>query len=222
MTLFVCATPIGNLEDVSLRLIRVLKEADLICAEDTRRTKNLLGKYEIKNKELTSYNDKNKIMKTKHILARLMQKQNVVLVSDSGTPCISDPGYYLVKNAVEQGVMIVPVPGPSAIIAALSISGLATDRFTFYGFVPKTPGKKEKLLQEIKLRNETAVVYESPYRIVKTLEAINTIMPERQMVLCRELTKKFEEQVRGTVSEVYNIVKGKNVKGEMVLIIGKN
>ncbi|MBW2987052.1 16S rRNA (cytidine(1402)-2'-O)-methyltransferase [Candidatus Woesearchaeota archaeon] len=222
MTLFVCATPIGNLDDVSFRLLETLKKVDLICAEDTRRTKKLLDKYNVKYNKMTSYNDANKKIKTKHIIEELNQNRDVALVSDSGTPCISDPGYYLVSNAVVNGIAVVPVPGPNAMIAALSISGMATDRFTFYGFLPKTSGKQMKILEEIKKRNETAVIYESQYRIVKTLNAINTAMPDKQLVLCRELTKKFEEQIRGTAGQILEKIKNKKIKGEIVLIIGKS
>ncbi|MBD3259949.1 16S rRNA (cytidine(1402)-2'-O)-methyltransferase [Candidatus Woesearchaeota archaeon] len=222
MTLYVCATPIGNLDDVSSRLISVLKTVDLICAEDTRQTKKLLDRHKIKYNEMTSYNDKNKKTKTRHIIARLLKRKNVALVSDSGTPCISDPGYYLVSRAVEHNITVVPVPGPSAIIAALSVSGLATDCFTFYGFLPKTSGRRAKILEEIKRRNETAVIYESPHRINKTLDAINNVMPDKPLVLCRELTKKFEEQIRGTAGEILEKTKNRKIKGEIVLVVGKS
>jgi 16S rRNA (cytidine1402-2'-O)-methyltransferase len=222
MTLFICATPIGNLDDVSFRLISVLKKVDLICAEDTRRTKKLLDKYNVKYSKMTSYNDANKKIKTKHIIEELNNNKEVALVSDSGTPCISDPGYYLVSRAVEQGIAVVPVPGPNAMIAALSVSGMATDKFTFYGFLPKTSGKRDRILGEINSRNETAVIYESPHRITKTLSAIAETIPDKQLVLCRELTKKFEEQIRGTAEQILNKINKKPIKGEIVLIIGKS
>lgn len=232
MVLYICATPIGNMEDASFRLIRVLQECDLILAEDICRTNLLLRKYDImdsvnrKTKErgktkVIAYNDANKERKTKPIINDLINGKEIVMVSDSGTPGISDPGFYLVREAVKAGIKIVPVPGANAAISALVCSGLATDKFTFYGFLPKKTKKKLSVLKEIKQLKHTAVVYESPYRLVKTLSEMNKIMPDKKVVVARELTKKFEEFIRGSVSSVYEQLREKGVKGEIVLVVGR-
>lgn len=214
--LYIIATPIGNLEDITLRAIRMLKEVDYILAEDTRRTGKLLSHYQIKNK-MVSYNDINKKRKTPFILQELQQGKNIALVSDAGTPGISDPGFYLVRACRENNLDVSCIPGPNAAITALVASGLPTDQFSFYGFIPKSPGKKKKLLQKISEREETAILYESPHRIEKTLTLINETMPQKQVVVARELTKKFEEYKRGTAKEILN--QNKKIKGEITLII---
>ena len=207
MTLYVVATPIGNLEDITLRALRILEQVDLILAEDTRRTGNLLKKYNIQ-KKMESFNDHNKEKKTPRIL-KMLETQQIAMVSDSGTPGISDPGFYLVREARKRHINVSPIPGPNAAITALCASGLPTDKFCFYGFLPKKGFKK--VLEEIKSRNETAIIYEGPHRIEKTLRRIEELMPEREVVVARELTKKFEEFT------------GKDVKakGEFVILIGK-
>ncbi|MCK4669750.1 MAG: 16S rRNA (cytidine(1402)-2'-O)-methyltransferase [Nanoarchaeota archaeon] len=219
--LYICATPIGNLDDVSSRLISVLRTVDLICAEDTRRIKKLLSRYEIKGKKTISYNDRNKERRTKFIIDVLKKDHDVALVSDAGTPGISDPGFYLVREAAKEKLDISPVPGPSAAIAALSISGLPTNMFTFYGFLKKKQGKREETVSIVKERNETSVFYESQYRIEKTMEFFAEHLPDRPCMVCRELTKKFEEIFRSTVSEIKDRIVEKKPKGEFVIIIGK-
>ncbi|MGB9612812.1 MAG: 16S rRNA (cytidine(1402)-2'-O)-methyltransferase [Candidatus Margulisiibacteriota bacterium] len=215
-TLFVVATPIGNLEDITYRAVRILSEVDLIAAEDTRQTKILLTRYSV-NTPMTSYHKFNIKSKTAHLVDLLKQGQNIALVSDSGMPGISDPGYELIKEAVEQGIKVEPVPGPSAAITALAVSGLPTKEFLFVGFLPKKQGKRIKKLKELKSEKRSIIIYESPYRVIKTLQDTLTVMGDRKVAVCRELTKKFEEIVRGKISEV--IKKFEHPKGEFVIII---
>jgi len=213
--LYIIATPIGNLKDITLRALEILKQVDLILAEDTRRTGKLLHHYEIHNKML-SYNDINKKQRTRKIIELLKEGKEIALVSDSGTPGISDPGFYITREAIKNNIEISPIPGPTASIAALICSGLPTDKFMFYGFLPKKEKQKTKVLKNIK---QTTIFYESPHRIQKTLKLMNEYIPEKDLVIARELTKKFEEFTRGKVKEVYTTVKDKNLKGELVLIV---
>jgi len=216
--LFVVATPIGNLEDITFRAVRILSEADLIAAEDTRHTKILLAKYNI-NTPMTSYHKFNIKAKTPHLINFLKEGKNVALVSDAGTPGISDPGYEIIRESVNQGIRIEPVPGPSAAITALAVSGLSTDRFVFEGFLPKKPGKKRKRLEELKKETRTIIIYESPFRVVRTLQDISDSMGDRQVAICRELTKKFEEIIRGKAGEVKEKLMKRGLKGEVVLVV---
>ncbi|MBN2422563.1 16S rRNA (cytidine(1402)-2'-O)-methyltransferase [Candidatus Woesearchaeota archaeon] len=218
--LYLVATPIGNLEDITLRALRILKEADLILAEDTRRTSLLLKRYNLNNK-LVSYNDINKTKKTKHIINLLKNNKNIALVSDSGTPGISDPGFFLVREGVKEKVELSVLPGANAAIAALVGSGLPTDKFSFYGFLPKKPNKKKEFFNEIKNKKETTIIYESPHRINKTIELLCEIMPDKPIVIARELTKKFEEFIRGTAVEINEKIKNRKIKGELVILLGK-
>ncbi len=217
-TLFVVATPIGNLEDLTYRAARTLSEVDLIAAEDTRQTKILLRKYNIQT-PLTSYHKFNIREKTDQLVAQLKAGSNLALVSDSGTPGISDPGAELIRAAGEQGIRVEPIPGPTAAIAALAVSGLSTEEFTFVGFLPKKPGRKARKIKELTDSPRTIIIYESPFRLLKTLQAIGEIDGERQVAVCRELTKKFEEIIRGPVSEVIAKLKERRIKGEIVLVI---
>lgn len=219
-TLFVVATPIGNLEDITYRAVRVLSEVDLIAAEDTRHTKILLTKYDI-NTPMISYHKFNIRAKTPEIVELLNQGKNVALVSNAGMPGISDPGYELIKEAIEQEVRVEPIPGPSAAITALAVSGIPTDEFTFVGFLPKKPGKKAKKLEELKSEVRTIIMYESPFRLVKTLQDILDVLGDRRVAVCRELTKKFEEVIRGKASEVLGALRGKTIKGEIVIVIDR-
>jgi 16S rRNA (cytidine1402-2'-O)-methyltransferase len=218
MSLYIVATPIGNLEDISFRAIDVLKRCKIL-AEDTRRTKMLMAKYEIRSR-IDSYNDHNKERKTPMIIEELKAGKDIAIVTDSGTPGISDPGFYIVREAVRNGIDVIPVPGACAFVSALVASGLATDRFTFYGFLPKKEGRKKNVLEQIKAGKETAVLYESPYRLVKDLELIKKMLPGSEVVVARELTKKFEEFIRGTAEDVYEKLKDRKIKGEIVLVIG--
>ena len=214
--LYIVATPIGNLKDITFRAVETLKNADLILAEDTRRTGILLKHYGIKNK-MISFNDLNKEKKTPEVIKFLKQSKGVALVSDSGTPGISDPGFFLVRECVRHEIGVIPVPGPCALISGLVCSGLATDKFSFYGFIPKKENQKKRLFG--KLGDETAIFYESPHRILKTLKVMDAVIPDRQVVIARELTKKFEEFIRGPVSEVYLRLKEKPIKGEIVVLV---
>ena len=217
-TLFVVATPIGNLEDITFRAVRILTEADLIAAEDTRQTRVLLTKYDI-NTPLTSYHKFNIKAKTDYLIDRLINGQNLALVSDSGMPGISDPGYEIIRAAADQAIRVEVIPGPSAAITALVASALPTEEFTFIGFLPKKPGKKRKALAALKDEARTIIIYESPFRIVKKLADVIGVMGDREVAVCRELTKKFEEIIRGKAEEVLGKLKGVRVRGEIVLVI---
>ena len=215
--LYIVSTPIGNLEDISLRSLRILKEADMIIAEDTRRIRKILARYNIRNK-LTSYHEYSTEKKEERIIS-LLEKSDIALVSDSGTPLLSDPGYRLVRKAVEKKINIVPVPGPTALIAGLVASGFATDKFCFMGFVPKK--KSAKFFEEIKKSNITSIVFESPHRIRKTLEKFNEVMPEREICIAREITKMHEQFMRGKPRELIQNLGKKEIKGEITLVIQK-
>ncbi|MFC1946833.1 16S rRNA (cytidine(1402)-2'-O)-methyltransferase [Chloroflexota bacterium] len=214
-TLYIVATPIGNLEDISLRALRILREVKLIAAEDTRKTKRLLNKYDIKT-PMTSYYEHNKMIKLDYILDCLGEG-DVALVSEAGTPGISDPGYELIKAAGEKDIPIVPVPGASAIISALSVSGLPPDRFTYLGFLPRKSGARQKLLDSVKSDPGTLIILESPHRMTGTLEVILKILGDRNMAMCRELTKIHEEVFKGTISEAIDYFT--EPRGEFTLVI---
>jgi 16S rRNA (cytidine1402-2'-O)-methyltransferase len=219
--LYIVSTPIGNLADITYRAAEILEIADVIAAEDTRRTRKLLDHLGIKPKRLISYNENNEAAKIPGLLRELSDGSKVALVSDSGTPLISDPGFRLVREAVKNNIDVVPVPGPSAFLTALVASSLPTDSFVFFGFLPKKQGRKTELLRKIKDMKETVIVYESPYRIAKTLAFIEKILPKKNICLARELTKKFEEFIRGKPVEVIEKIGRRKLKGEIVLAIGK-
>jgi 16S rRNA (cytidine1402-2'-O)-methyltransferase len=217
-TLYIVSTPIGNMEDITLRALRILKEVDLIAAEDTRRTGLLLKHFGIQA-SLTSYFEGNELKKRDFILAKLKEGKKVALVSDAGTPGVSDPGFRLIQLAIENQLPIIPVPGSSAVITALSVSGLPTDAFLFKGFLPHKSKKRRDLLQELEDVRETIIFYESPHRISETLRDILEILGDRETVLTRELTKVYEEIIRGKVSEILNQVGDRTLKGEITLVI---
>ena len=217
-TLYIVSTPIGNMEDITLRALRILKEVDLIAAEDTRRTGLLLKHFGIQA-PLTSYFEGNELKKREFILEKLKEGKKVALVSDAGTPGVSDPGFRLIQLAIENQLPIVPVPGSSAVITALSVSGLPTDAFLFKGFLPHKSKKRRDLLGELENVRETLVFYESPHRISETLRDILEILGDREIVLTRELTKVYEEIIRGKVSEILNQVGDRTLKGEITLVI---
>jgi len=216
--LYVVSTPIGNLEDITLRALRILKEVDLIAAEDTRHTGLLLKHFGIQT-SLTSYFEGNELKKREFILFRLKQGDQIALVTDAGTPGISDPGFRLIRLAIENQIPIVPVPGPSAVVAALSVAGLPTDAFLFKGFLPHKSKKRKDLLKQLEQVKETLIFYESPHRISETLQDIFDIVGDREIVLTRELTKVYEEILRGKVSEIQQQVAGRRWKGEITLVI---
>lgn len=215
--LSIVATPIGNLEDITLRALKTLKEADFIAAEDTRHVQILLKKYEIQ-KPTISFHAWSDDRKLQEIISMLKEGKNIALVSDAGTPGISDPGYALITAAIEAKIQVVPIPGPSAFLTALCASGLPIHHFTYYGFLPLKKGR-QTMLNSIVEKEETIVFYESPHRIQKTLEELKERMPDRQMVVARELTKIFEEFFRGTVTEAAEYFQKKSPKGEFVLMI---
>jgi 16S rRNA (cytidine1402-2'-O)-methyltransferase len=217
-TLYIVSTPIGNMEDITLRALRILKEVDLIAAEDTRRTGLLLKHFGIQA-PLTSYFEGNELKKREFILAKLNEGKNVALVSDAGTPGVSDPGFRLIQLAIENHLPIIPIPGSSAVITALSVSGLPTDAFLFKGFLPHKSKKRRDLLRELENVRETLILYESPHRILETLSDILEILGDREIVLTRELTKVYEEIIRGKVSEILNQVGDRTLKGEITLVI---
>jgi 16S rRNA (cytidine1402-2'-O)-methyltransferase len=214
-SLYIVATPIGNLEDISPRAIRVLREVNLIAAEDTRKTRILLDKYEIKT-PLTSYYEHNKIDKLDYILGQLESK-DIAIVSEAGMPGISDPGYELVAAAVSKGLSVIPVPGPSAIITALAISGLPTDRFTFIGFLPRRIGERRQALSTVVSETGTIIAYEAPHRIQEALNDIIYVLGDRRIAVCRELTKIYEEVFRGTASEALQHFT--DPRGEFTIVI---
>ncbi len=217
-TLYIVSTPIGNREDITLRALRILKEVDLIAAEDTRHTGLLLRHYGIQ-KPLTSYFEGNELKKRDFILSKLKQGDRIALVSDAGTPGISDPGFRLIQLAIENQIPVVPIPGPAAVIAALSVSGLPTDAFLFKGFFPHKMKKRRDLLKELEDVRETLIFYESPHRISETLRYIYEVLGDREIVLTRELTKIYEEVLRGKVSEIQIQMGERKLKGEITLVI---
>jgi 16S rRNA (cytidine1402-2'-O)-methyltransferase len=217
-TLYIVATPIGNLEDITFRAIRILKEADLIAAEDTRHSRKLLSHYGI-SRPLTSYFDHNKTFKGNFILEKLREGLSVALIADAGTPCISDPGFQLVRDACTAGIPIVPVPGPSAVIAALAASGLPTNRFSYEGFLPNRQGKRREKLLTLKGEERVLVFYESPRRLVATLADLLREMGNREVVIARELTKIYEEFIRGNLVDVMARMNERQIKGEVVLLV---
>ena len=218
-TLYVVATPLGNLEDVTLRSLRVLREVALVACEDTRRTATLLRAHGIAT-PTTSYFEHNERGKGERILAALREGRDVALVSDAGTPGISDPGYRLVRDARVEGIPVVPVPGPSAAVAALSVSGLPTDRFLFVGFLPSRGGARREALRALAAGRETLVAYESPVRVVAALEDMRELLGDREAFLCREATKLHEEYVRGHLSELRALLAAReSVKGEIVIVV---
>jgi 16S rRNA (cytidine1402-2'-O)-methyltransferase len=216
--LYIVSTPIGNLEDITLRALRILKEVDLIAAEDTRHTGLLLKQYGIQ-KPLTSYFEGNELKKKEIILSKLNQGERIALVSDAGTPGISDPGFRLIQIAIENQIPVIPIPGPSAVISALSIAGLPTDAFLFKGFFPHKSKKRRDLLIQLVEVRETLIFYESPHRIAETLKDIVEILGDREMVLTRELTKLYEEILRRKVSGIQKQIGERKLKGEITLVI---
>jgi 16S rRNA (cytidine1402-2'-O)-methyltransferase len=219
--LYVVSTPIGNLEDITLRALRILREVDLIAAEDTRRTRQLLTHYGI-HKPLISYHEHNQRMREDTLLEKLREGKQVALVTDAGTPGISDPGQPLIRKAACEGIPLVPIPGPSAAIAALSISGLPTESFLFYGFLPAKTSARKKFLEALKKRLETLIFYESPRRLGAFLKDALEILGDRQVVVTREITKVFEETLRGTIGDVLEKIGEKEVRGEITVILAGN
>ena len=219
-TLYVVATPIGNLQDITLRALKVLEEAAWIAAEDTREAQKLLFFFQLKARgRLVSYFRDNEAHRVNMLISVLQKGESVALISSRGTPGISDPAYLLVRAALENGLSVVPVPGPSSLVAALSVSGVPTDRFTFFGFLPRRPSRRKKMLEELKTQKVTSVIYESPYRLVRTLDDLLKVVGDREASICRELTKKFEEVKLGRLSELSNYFLQGKIKGEFIIIL---
>jgi 16S rRNA (cytidine1402-2'-O)-methyltransferase len=218
--LYVVATPIGNLGDITVRALEVLKSVDVIAAEDTRHSGMLLKHFEIK-KPLVSYHEHNEAMRTAQLVDRLAGDENVALITDAGTPALSDPGARLIRACIERGLPLTIIPGPSSILAALVGSGFSTERFYFGGFLPVKSGQRERELRAMAERGETTIFFESPYRLTKTLAVCTGIMPDRQLCVARELTKKFEEFRHGVASELLAHYEAHPPKGEIVLVISQ-
>lgn len=219
--LYLVSTPIGNLEDMTFRAIRVLKEADVIAAEDTRNTKKLCNYYEIKT-PLVSYHEHNKDTAGKELLERLNNGETISLVSDAGMPCISDPGYELAVAAMEEGITVVPLPGANAALTALIASGIVPQPFYFYGFLSRGKKEKREELEILKRQTGALIFYEAPHRLKDTLKWMLDILGNRRIVLCRELTKKFEEFIRGTIEEAYQWADENEIRGEFCMIVEGN
>lgn len=216
--LYIIPTPIGNLEDMTFRAVRMLKEVDLIAAEDTRHTQKLLNHFEISN-ETISYHDHNRRERIPHLLDKLAAGKQVALVSDAGTPAISDPGYELVKAAIAADHSVVVLPGASAAVSALVGSGLSTEEFLFVGFLPRKKREKEVMLERLKYHQATTIMYESPHRVVDTLQKIRDVYGERNVAIARELTKMYEQFIRGPASEVIEWIRENKLRGECVVVI---
>uniref|UniRef100_A0A7C4Y3X2 Ribosomal RNA small subunit methyltransferase I n=1 Tax=Caldisericum exile TaxID=693075 RepID=A0A7C4Y3X2_9BACT len=219
MPLYICPTPIGNLKDITLRVIETLQSVDYILAEDTRVTHVLLNKYEIKTplKSFHSYSNKRVL---ENIIDDLKEGKSIALVTDAGTPCISDPGYEIVKRCVEEGIHFEALPGPNAVLPAIILSGFPPDRFFFYGFLKRSEGKTKKTLEAFKDFEYPVIIYESPYRVVKVLSIINEVLPDRYIAVVREISKIHESVVRGSVKEVLDYFENNPPKGEIVIVLG--
>lgn len=220
--LYLCATPIGNLEDITLRVLRTLKEADLIAAEDTRHSIKLLNHFDIKT-PMTSYHEFNKVEKARYLVDKMREGTNVALITDAGTPGISDPGEELVRQCYEAGIEVTSLPGPAACVTALTISGMATRRFAFEAFLPSDKKEKQEIFEELKKETRTIILYEAPHRLVRTLSELLENLGDRRISVCRELTKTHETVFRTTVSEALSYYETEEPRGECVLVIeGKN
>lgn len=219
--IYLVATPIGNLEDITLRALRILKEADLIACEDTRQTQKLLNHYGISTPTI-SYHEHNEAARARELVAKAQQGQTVAIVSDAGMPAIADPGYRVVAQALEHGVPVIPIPGPSALVAGLAASGLPTDSFRFHGFLAAKAGHRRRALEEIRLSSETEVFYEAPHRLLETLQDVVEVLgPTRPVVIAREITKLHEEFLRGHAEQLLQQLRQKEIRGEITLLIGK-
>ena len=216
--LYLCATPIGNLEDITFRVLRTLKEADLIAAEDTRHSIKLLNHFDIKT-PMTSYHEFNKVEKARYLVDKMREGTNVALITDAGTPGISDPGEELVRQCYEAGIEVTSLPGPAACVTALTISGMATRRFAFEAFLPSDKKEKQEIFEELKKETRTIILYEAPHRLVRTLSELLENLGDRRISVCRELTKTHETVFRTTVSEALSYYETEEPRGECVLVI---
>ena len=216
--LYLCATPIGNLEDITFRVLRTLKEVDLIAAEDTRNSIKLLNHFEIKT-PMTSYHEYNKIEKAYQLVDKMREGKNIALITDAGTPGISDPGEDLVCICYEEGIEVTSLPGPAACITALTMSGLPTRRFAFEAFLPRDKKERALVLEQLKNETRTIILYEAPHHLVKTLEELQEVLGNRKIAVCRELTKRYEEKTLSTISDMLDFYKENEPRGEYVLVL---
>lgn len=216
--LYIVSTPIGNLEDITIRAIRILKEVDVIAAEDTRHSRKLLNHYGITKPMISYWSEKEKV-RSGEIIEKLHSGLSVAIISDAGTPGISDPGAVLIKRAIDEGIDVLPIPGPSAAIATLSVSGLATGEFTFIGFLPPKAVQRQKRLNELALEPRTLIFYEAPHRIFEALKDMEEIFGQRRAALAKEITKMHEEILRGTISEILDMLETRTIAGEYVMIV---
>ena len=217
-TLYLCATPIGNLEDITFRVLRTLKEVDLIAAEDTRNSIKLLNHFDIQT-PMTSYHEFNKIEKAYQLVAKLKEGKNIALITDAGTPGISDPGEDIVRICYEEGIEVTSLPGAAACITALTMSGRPTRRFAFEAFLPKDKKERASVLQELKDETRTIIIYEAPHHLLKTIKELQEVLGDRELTVCRELTKKHEEKIQTTFSSLLSYYEDKEPRGEYVLVI---
>ena len=216
--LYLCATPIGNLEDITFRVLRTLKEVDLIAAEDTRNSIKLLNHFEIKT-PMTSYHEYNKIEKAYQLVDKMREGKNIALITDAGTPGISDPGEDLVRICYEEGIEVTSLPGPAACVTALTMSGLATRRFAFEAFLPRDKKERAQVLEQLKNETRTIILYEAPHHLVKTLEELQSVLGNRKIAVCRELTKRYEEKMLSTIEDMLHFYKENEPRGEYVLVV---
>lgn len=217
-TLYIVTTPIGNLKDITLRALDILKKVDIIACEDTRVTSKLLKRYNI-HKELLSYFEHNKTKRGPQLIKVLKEGKSVALVTDAGTPGICDPGYYVIKLAEKQNIPMTVIPGPSALLTALTLSGYPSDKFVFEGYMPRKKSKRRKILEQLKDEERTVIFYESPHRIIKSLKDIDEVLGKREICCLRELTKKFEEVIKDNAAGIIEHFKNKKPKGEFVLVL---
>lgn len=216
--LFLCATPIGNLEDITFRVLKTLKEVDLIAAEDTRHSIKLLNHFEIQT-PMTSYHEYNKVDKAKYLVNLMQEGKNIAVITDAGTPGISDPGEELVRQCFEVGIEVSSLPGPAACITALTMSGLKTRRFAFEAFLPSDKKERQQVLEELKDETRTMIIYEAPHHLVQTLKELESVLGDRKITQCRELTKKYEEAYQTTIGSLISKYETKEPRGEYVLVI---
>lgn len=216
--LYLCATPIGNLEDITFRVLKTLREVDLIAAEDTRHSIKLLNHFEIKT-PMTSYHEFNKVEKAKYLVEKLLSGTNIALITDAGTPGISDPGEEMVRQAYEAGIEVTSLPGAAACVTALTLSGLSTRRFAFEAFLPSDKKEKVAVLRELKKETRTIICYEAPHHLLRTLQELNEVLGNRNLTICRELTKKYETVMRTTLEKAICYYENQEAKGEFVLVI---
>lgn len=216
--LYLCATPIGNLEDITYRVLKTLKEVDLIGAEDTRHSMNLINRFEIKT-PMTSYHEYNKVEKARYLIEQIKQGKNIAIITDAGTPGISDPGEEIVRQCYEAGIEVTSIPGPAACITALTMSGLNTRRFAFEAFLPSDKKERQRILEELKSETRTIVLYEAPHHLIKTLKELLKVLGDREMTLCKELTKIYEKAEKSTIGKLIEKYEEAEIKGEYVLVI---